>query len=157
MAIEIAHGAGGHEEAGFAAEDFGGARLQPVDRGILAVDVVADVGFGHGAPHLRRGPRDRVAAEVDGRDGGGLALGFGDGLGCGDWIHLSSFPYLNINRRLPRNTCRISTLEQIKTRIRRILRFFQVRFEFGRHYAVDEKSAYEQTWEPHHDHSDNKS
>ena len=64
---EIAHGAGGHEEAGFAAEDFGGAGLQLVDRGILAVDVVADDGFGHGAAHLGRGARDGVAAEVDGR------------------------------------------------------------------------------------------
>ena len=36
-------------------EDFGGAGLQAIDRRIFAVDVVADFGFGHGAPHLGRG------------------------------------------------------------------------------------------------------
>src|SRR5690606_30663977 len=35
------------------------------DRRVLAVDVVADLGLGHRAAHRRRGPRDRVAPEVD--------------------------------------------------------------------------------------------
>ena len=55
----------GTKTAGFFAHDFGGALLQPVDGGIFAVDVVADFGFGHGAPHGGGGPRDGVAAQVD--------------------------------------------------------------------------------------------
>ena len=38
---------------------------QPVDRRVLAVHVVADLGVGHRAPHLRRRRRDRVGAQLD--------------------------------------------------------------------------------------------
>ena len=46
----------------------GRERLEPVDGRVLAVHVVADLGVGHRAPHLRRRRRDRVGAEVDRRD-----------------------------------------------------------------------------------------
>ena len=41
--------------------------LEGVDRRVLAVDVVADLGVGHGPAHLRRRPGDGVGAEVDHR------------------------------------------------------------------------------------------
>ena len=40
-------------------------RLQAIDGGVLAVDVVADLGVGHRAAHLRRRLRDGVGAEID--------------------------------------------------------------------------------------------
>ena len=50
---------------GFAAEDFGGASFELVDRGIFAVDVVAYFGRGHGRAHGGRGAGDGVAAQID--------------------------------------------------------------------------------------------
>ena len=61
----VAHGAGGNEERGFLAGDFGGARFQPVDGGVFAVNVVADFGFEHGLAHGGRGFGDGVAAQID--------------------------------------------------------------------------------------------
>ena len=61
----VAHGAGGHEQRGFLAGDFGRALLQPVDGGIFAVNVVADLGLHHGAPHLGRGLGHGIAAQID--------------------------------------------------------------------------------------------
>ncbi len=61
----VAHGAGGHKQAGFFAHDFRGALFQPIDGGVFAINVVADFGFGHGAPHRGRGARDCVASQVD--------------------------------------------------------------------------------------------
>ena len=45
--------------------------LEAVDGRVLAVDVVADLGLGHGLAHLGRRPGDGVGAQVDrlhGRD-----------------------------------------------------------------------------------------
>ena len=84
---QIAHGACGHKNGGLAPEDFGGARLQLVDRRIFSVDIVADDGLGHGAAHLRRRPRDGVTAQIDGGSAGGLLLGLRNGLRCRNWIH----------------------------------------------------------------------
>ena len=61
----VAHGAGGDEDGCFAAEDFGGFGFETIDGGVFAVDVVADLGVGHGFAHGRRGAGDGVAAEVD--------------------------------------------------------------------------------------------
>src|SRR5580704_11128963 len=63
---EVAHAAGGNEERGFLFENFGGAFLQMIGGRILAVDVVADFGFGHGAAHGGSWFCDGVAAEIDG-------------------------------------------------------------------------------------------
>ena len=39
--------------------------FEAVDGGVLAVDVVADLGLHHGAPHGGRGLGDGVAAQID--------------------------------------------------------------------------------------------
>ena len=72
----VAHRAAGHEDRGLPPEDLRGTRFQPVDGGIFAVNVVANLGVGHGAAHFRRGSRDRVAAEIGNRQshGDGLSL-----------------------------------------------------------------------------------
>ena len=62
---QVALRAAGDVEAGLLAEQLGGLRLQGVDRGVLAVDVVADLGLEHGAPHLRRWQGNGVAPQVD--------------------------------------------------------------------------------------------
>ena len=62
---QVAHGAAGHEEAGFLAEHLGSAFLEAVDGGVFAVDVVADLGASHGLPHGLGGLGDGVAAQVD--------------------------------------------------------------------------------------------
>ncbi len=61
----VAHGAGGDEQGGFFAGDFGGALFQAIDGGVFAIDVVADFGFGHGAAHGGRGLGDGIAAQID--------------------------------------------------------------------------------------------
>ncbi len=62
---QVRHGAAGHENSGFLARALGGHAFEPVDRGVLAEDVVADLGLGHGPAHLGRGERHGVAAQVD--------------------------------------------------------------------------------------------
>ena len=61
----VAHRPGRDVERRLLAHHGGGQLLQPVDRRVLAVDVVADLGVGHGPAHRRRGRRDRVGAQVD--------------------------------------------------------------------------------------------
>ena len=61
----VAHGARGHEEGGFLAQHVGHHLLEPVDGGILAVDVVPHRRLGHGAAHGVARPGDGVAAQVD--------------------------------------------------------------------------------------------
>ena len=63
----VGHRAARHEESSFLAEQFGDALLQPVDRGILAILVVAHRCFRHCLSHLRRGPGHRVGAQIDRR------------------------------------------------------------------------------------------
>ena len=67
---EVAHATGGDEERGFLFEKFGGALLQAIDGGVLAVDIVADFGFGHGAAHGGSWLCDGVAAKINGRESG---------------------------------------------------------------------------------------
>jgi hypothetical protein len=59
------HDPGGGQHRGLAAEPTRDLLLERPDRGILAVDVVPDLGLGHGAPHPRRRPGHGVAAQVD--------------------------------------------------------------------------------------------
>src|SRR5690606_20104008 len=66
-ADEIAHGTGGNEETGFAAEEFGGPLLKPVDCRIVPKDIVADLGRRHRLTHGRGRARDRVAPKIDQR------------------------------------------------------------------------------------------
>ena len=62
----VAHGAGRNKDRGFAAEELGGPFLEAVDRGIFAVDIVADVGRGHRPSHGVCGLCYRVRSKVDG-------------------------------------------------------------------------------------------
>ena len=43
----------------------GGLLLQQIDRRILAVNVVPNLGRSHRRPHRSGGPRDRIAAQID--------------------------------------------------------------------------------------------
>ena len=54
-----------HEKRGFLAGDVGDARLQGVDAGVVAKDVVAEWRSQHGGAHDRRRLRDGVAAQVN--------------------------------------------------------------------------------------------
>ena len=56
---------GRDEEPGLLAEELGGARLEGVDRGVVAEHVVAELGGGHRATHGGRGVGDGVGSEVD--------------------------------------------------------------------------------------------
>ncbi len=60
----VPHRAGRDEEGRLEAEDLGRPLLEASDRRVLAVDVVADLGLGHGAAHRRRRLRDGVGTEV---------------------------------------------------------------------------------------------
>ena len=62
----VRHGAGGHPDGRLLAQHRCDAILERVDAGVLAVDVVADLGGGHGLAHARSGAGDGVAAEIDG-------------------------------------------------------------------------------------------
>ena len=63
----VPHRAGGNEQGGRLAGDFGGTLFEAVDGGIFAIHVVADFGFEHGAPHGRRGLGNGIAAQIDHR------------------------------------------------------------------------------------------
>jgi len=63
----VGHGPRRAEQPGFVAEPLSQHILQSVDRGIFTVDVVAGRGGHHGGEHRLRGPRDRVASQIDGR------------------------------------------------------------------------------------------
>ena len=62
---EVAHGAAGGQQAGLLAQHGGGPFLKFVDGRVLAENVVAHLGPGHGPAHLVGGFGDRVAAQVD--------------------------------------------------------------------------------------------
>ena len=61
----VAHRPRREVERRLLAEQLGGALLEAQDGGIVAEDVVVDLGLGHRLPHLGRRPRHRVAAQVD--------------------------------------------------------------------------------------------
>ena len=60
----VSHTATGHEDCRLASKYFGGSRLQPIDGWVLAINVVADLGLGHGSTHGCRGQSYGVAAQV---------------------------------------------------------------------------------------------
>ena len=62
---QVAHRAGGDVAGGLLAQHLGGALLEPLDGGVLAVLVVADLGLGHRRAHRRRRPGEGVAAELE--------------------------------------------------------------------------------------------
>ena len=64
-ADRVAHRAGRHEEGRLLAEHLGRLLLEAVDRRVLAVDVVADLGRGHRGAHLGGGTGHGVGAQVD--------------------------------------------------------------------------------------------
>jgi hypothetical protein len=61
----IGHRARRAEDRRFHAEEVREFFLQGIDGLIVAKPVVADAGMHHGVQHRRRGPRDRVAAQID--------------------------------------------------------------------------------------------
>ena len=61
----VGHCAARHKECGFLAEQFGDALLQVIDRGVLAILVVADRCRSHRLPHSGRGPGHSVGTKVD--------------------------------------------------------------------------------------------
>ena len=58
----VAHRAGRDEHRGLVAEHLRNVLFQSVDRGVLAIDVVADLRLGHRAAHCRIRARNGVAA-----------------------------------------------------------------------------------------------
>lgn len=62
---EVAHRSAGDKERGFFANAVGGERLEAIDGGVFAKDVVAHLGAGHGLTHGGGGLSDGVGAEVD--------------------------------------------------------------------------------------------
>ena len=61
----VAHRPGHEEQRRLGAEQLGHPVLEAVDRGVLALLVVAHLGLGDGAAHARRGTGGGVAHEVD--------------------------------------------------------------------------------------------
>ena len=61
----VGHGPRRHVDGGLLAQDLGRSRLEPPHGRVVAVDVVADGGVGHGFPHGRDGTGDGVAAQID--------------------------------------------------------------------------------------------
>jgi len=64
----VGHGPGRGEHGRFLAEQGGGFGFEGVHRGVLAVDVVADVGGRHGFEHARGRAGHGVGTEVDDHD-----------------------------------------------------------------------------------------
>ena len=65
---EVRHRAGGDEERRLLVETLRRLRLQGLDRGVVAEDVVAELGVEDRFAHRRAWVGDGVAAEVDGAD-----------------------------------------------------------------------------------------
>ncbi len=83
----VAHRPRRHVDRCRLAHHLGRDLLEPVDRRVLAVDVVADLSLGHGPAHLRRRPRDRVGAEV------------GSSVGCSHGQRIRAWPARELRRR----------------------------------------------------------
>jgi len=64
QADEVPHRPADDEERGLLAQDPGGHLLEPVDRGVLPVDVVAERRVSHGVQHRFGRERQRVASEI---------------------------------------------------------------------------------------------
>src|ERR1051325_5004327 len=62
---QISHTPGRDKQSGLAVENFRSSSLQPIDRRVLEVNVIADLGIRHGAAHRGRGLRYSVTAEIN--------------------------------------------------------------------------------------------
>src|SRR5713101_4903588 len=62
---EIPHASRRHKKRRFFPENLRRPPLQPVDRRVFSIHVVADLGFRHCPPHLRRRTRHRIAPQID--------------------------------------------------------------------------------------------
>ena len=60
----ISHGSRGDEEGCVFSHDPGRAGLKILNRRVVAENIIADHGFGHGPAHCVRGPGDGIAAEI---------------------------------------------------------------------------------------------
>ena len=65
LSHEVAHGPARHEQGRFLAEQLRGPLFEGVDGGVVAEDVVAELGIMHGPAHRRRRMSDCVAAQID--------------------------------------------------------------------------------------------
>src|SRR5262249_36591426 len=63
----VAHGARGDEESGLFAEHFSDSLFESADGRVLAENIVADFGGGHGGAHAGRRTSYGIAAKVDRR------------------------------------------------------------------------------------------
>ena len=63
----IGHGSRGNIDGRFLAQKLGRAGLEHLDRRVVAEDVVANLGLGHGPAHCRRWPCHGVRSQVNGR------------------------------------------------------------------------------------------
>ena len=79
----VAHRPRRHEQRRLLSHALGEGLLEGVDGGVLAVHVVADLGIGHGPPHLGRGPGDGVRPEVDDARRHQLSIGSAAGSAAG--------------------------------------------------------------------------
>src|SRR6266852_5852873 len=61
---EIPHASRRHKQRRFFSENLRRPPLQPVDRRIFSIHVVADLCLRHRSPHLRRRPRHRIAPQI---------------------------------------------------------------------------------------------
>jgi hypothetical protein len=65
QAEQVAHRAAQHQHRRRLAEQGSRLLLEPAHRRIVAVEIVADLGFRHGSAHRRRRSRHGIAAQVD--------------------------------------------------------------------------------------------
>jgi hypothetical protein len=70
---EIGHRAGGKEQRRVFSEELGDTRFETSRCGVAIEVVVSNVSGGDGLAHWRRGPRDGVAAKIDGHGAEGRA------------------------------------------------------------------------------------
>ncbi len=61
----VRHRAARHEQRGFGSEQLGDPLLEPADRRVLAVDVIADLGLRHRHAHRGSWSRHRIASQID--------------------------------------------------------------------------------------------
>ena len=62
---QVAHCARGDEQPGLLTNHLGPSLLQAVDRGVLPINIVADLGACHGSAHFGRGAGNCVGSQVD--------------------------------------------------------------------------------------------
>ena len=61
---QVPHAPGRHKQRRLFPKNLRRPRLQPVHRRVFAIDIVPDLRLRHSPPHLRRRPRNRIAAQI---------------------------------------------------------------------------------------------